>query len=279
MCNETRREKVSVKRKIRYFLMETIDWVQGRKNDLAPSRELISFVGGGFKEVGEEFLKHFIELAALKPHEKVLDVGCGVGRMAVPLTTYLNESGHYEGFDIFTDGINWCSKNISTKYPNFHFQLADIYNKQYNPQGNLKASEYKFPFENESFDFVFLVSVFTHILPEDMENYLCEIARVLKKGKRCFATFFLINKESSYLISAKKSTINFAHELGKYCVNNQRTPEAAVGYKEEFVLGIYEKYNLKIMHPVYYGSWCGRQNFLSFQDVIIALKDYKLSHK
>lgn len=82
------------------------------------------------------------------------------------------------------------SKNITPKYPNFNFQLADIYNKMYNPQGKYKASDYKFPYANETFDFVFLTSVFTHLLPQDMERYLSEIARVLKKNGRCFITFF-----------------------------------------------------------------------------------------
>ncbi|MCT4572638.1 class I SAM-dependent methyltransferase, partial [Bacillus thuringiensis] len=58
---------------------------------LLPPPELVQYVGGDFKKVGKEFLKHFIQIGALKPNEKVLDVGCGVGRMAVPLLNYLND--------------------------------------------------------------------------------------------------------------------------------------------------------------------------------------------
>jgi len=85
--------------------------------------------------------------------------------------------------------IDWCRRKISSKYPNFHFQFADIFNGVYNPKGKIKPVEYKFPYENESFDFVFVKSVFTHMLPQDMEHYFSEIARVLRKDGRCLITF------------------------------------------------------------------------------------------
>jgi ubiquinone/menaquinone biosynthesis C-methylase UbiE len=225
-----------------------------------------------FKKNGEEFLRYYMELCKLKPNEKILDVGCGIGRKTIPLTRYLDENGRYEGFDIVKVGIDWCRKRISTKYPNFHFQLSDVFNKRYNPKGKYKASEYRIPFENESFNFVVLGSVFTHMLPNDMENYLAEIARVLKKGGRCLISFFLLNRESLELINANKSTLDFKYEKGEYRTVNANTPEDAVCYDESFVLGLYEKYGLKIIEPIHYGAWCERRNFLSYQDIIIATK-------
>ena len=140
------------------------------------------------------------------------------------------------------DGVNWCRKKIASKYPNFHFQLADVFNKKYNPSGKYKASEYKFPYENASFDFVSLTSVFTHMLPQDMENYFCEIARVLKRDGRCLVTFFLLNEESLQLINAGKSTLDFKYDFGRYRAISTSVPEAAICYDEAFILGLYKKY-------------------------------------
>jgi len=123
--------------------------------------------------------------------------------MAIPLTKYLSE-GSYEGIDIIPYHINWCKKNIMSRYPNFRFQMADVFNKLYNPKGKYKPSEYEFPYQDEDFDFVFLTSVFTHMLPKDMENYFSQIARVLRKKGRCLITFFLLNKESLRLIEMVK---------------------------------------------------------------------------
>ena len=248
------------------------DIVEKYDHELIPLEEIHHVGDGDFKIIGQLFLGYFIELCGLKPNESVLDVGCGIGRIAAPLTQYLNKDTGYEGFDIVNKGIEWCREKISTKYPNFHFQLADIFNKCYNPNGRYKADEYKFPYENESFSFVFLTSVFTHMLPNDMENYISEIVRVLKREGRCFITFFLLNKESLELNNTGKSEINLKHNFGKHYSINTDTLEAAIGYAEEFILDLFKKYGLKIKLPIHYGKWCGRSNVLYYQDIIIASK-------
>lgn len=236
--------------------------------------ESLNFVGDGdFREIGSEFLRHFIELGGLKPNESVLDVGCGIGRMAAPLTRYLDKQGRYEGFDIVSDGIDWSVKNIGSRFSNFRFQFLDIYNRNYNPKGRLKAAEAKFPYPSESFDFVFLTSVFTHMLPDEVENYLSEIARVMKSNARCLITYFLLNHESLELIGSKKSKFGFGHQFGSYRLQDLNAPEAAVSYEENFVQGLYRRYGLKINEPIRYGSWCGRSTFVSGQDIVVARKD------
>ncbi|WP_459500760.1 class I SAM-dependent methyltransferase [Bacillus sp. C1] len=240
--------------------------------DLLPPPELIHYVGGNFQEVGEEFLRHFIEIGHLKKDDCVLDVGCGVGRMAVPLATYLNEHGRYFGFDIFSTGISWCQNHISPKYNNFHFQHANITNSFYNPHGSIAASEYRFPYEDETFDFIFLTSVFTHLRPAELEHYFTEILRVMKKNGRCFLTMFLINPESSYYLHNGFSTLLFQYDLGNHIVVNKDMPEFAVAYPEKWIRNLFKKYDTKIVEPLHFGSWCGRTNFTSYQDIILIQK-------
>jgi len=263
-----------VKQRISNFMEDALDCLLGRRDELTPPKRKI-FVGGreDYKRIGEEFLRYFIELGGLEPDERVLDVGCGIGRMAVPLTKYLNERGSYEGFDIVPDGINWCRKKITAKHPNFRFQLADIFNKKYHPRGRYRSSEYRFPYASESFDFVFLTSVFTHMLPDDMEHYFSEISRVIKKGGRCLITFFLWNEEALQLINAGKSIYDFKYEGKGFRTIHRDTPESAVAYDERFIRGMYEKFRFTIREPIHFGSWCGRENALAYQDVIIAVKE------
>jgi len=208
-------------------------------DEFIPPNELIVLVGGGgaarYKAVGEEFLRYFMGMGQLKPDENVLDVGCGSGRIAVPLTQYLTSKGSYQGFDIVRPAVDWCTETISARYPHFLFHVADVFNKFYNPQGRYKASEYTFPYENESFNFIFLTSVFTHMLPEDMEHYLSEIIRVLKRGGRCLITFFFANEESLVHIHAKQSTLLFDNDQGIYRTIKTRNPEDAICYDESFI--------------------------------------------
>ena len=123
-----------------------------------PPKKLVTEVGGGdFHGVGDEFFRYFTKLSKLMPHEQVLDIGCGCGRIAVPLTRHLDSAGCYEGFDIQPSAIKWCQKNITKRHPNFAFTLADIFNTTYNPQGRIAPIDYRFPYEGDRFDYVILV--------------------------------------------------------------------------------------------------------------------------
>jgi len=263
------------------LLLDLFDFVIRviKKKNYLPPRSFRDSVGGhkDFEAIGIEFLNYFRKFCNLKPDEKILDVGCGCGRLAIPLTKYLNRGGSYEGFDIISKQIGWCKKNISSSYPNFHFEIANVFNKRFNPKGKIKASEYTFPYKDKSFDFIFLTSVFTHMLPQDMENYLSEIARVLKKDGRCFITFFLLNNESLKLINFKKALyLDFKYCFKNYRIVNKKIPEGAIAYDEKFIRKLYYKYRLHIKEPIFYGSWCGRGNFLSYQDIIISSKNPKI---
>ena len=235
----------------------------------------MDFVGGSdFKATGYEFLRYFTEFANLQPQDSVLDIGCGIGRMALPLANYLR-TGRYEGIDIVPKGIEWCQSNITPRFPNFHYQIADIYNKFYNPRGIHKASEYKFPYPDETFDFVFLTSVFTHMLPLDTENYLREITRTLKKGGRTLITWFILNSESRNLMEKNSKVMQLNLNFGEQSnirVLDTYYPENAVGYEEDYVARLYASNNLQINHPKQFGNWCARSEFTSFQDIIVATK-------
>jgi len=243
------------------------------RNELFPPDELNKFVGGGdFNKVGNTFFHYFTELGKLQPYESVLDVGCGVGRMAMPLTKFLN-NGKYEGFDIYPEGIKWCKDNIEFRFPNFHFNLIDIYNKRYNKNGKLKASEFKFPYQNHSFDFVFLTSIFTHLLSKDMENYFSEITRVMKKNGRCLISYFLLNKDSLNLMNNEESKLNFIHDFNGFKSASKTNPESVIAYDEKYIRALYEKNKLEIEEPIRYGVWFGRKENLGFQDIILAKKN------
>ena len=74
--------------------LDARDRFAGRAGRLVPPRRLQLSVGeGDFGAVGDEFLSHLVGLCGLRPEDRVLDVGCGIGRLARPLSGYLSIDG------------------------------------------------------------------------------------------------------------------------------------------------------------------------------------------
>jgi SAM-dependent methyltransferase len=216
-------------------------------------------------------LAHELLSRGLQPDHRVLDVGCGIGPLAVGLIPHLTR-GSYEGFDVHADAVAWCRRTISARHPHFGFRHADLSNTTYNPRGTLRASTYRFPYGDEEFDFAYLGSVCTHLLPDEASHYLLELGRVLKPGGTCVVSFYLQNEESLAGIAAGTSFLPFAHPYGagNSRVIDQHNPEAAIAHAEDEVRSWYADAGLRIEEPIRRGHWWS--GVAHDQDVITAVK-------
>lgn len=247
------------------------------RDPLIPPRHIRALFGATipiyeYKKIGDIFFNIFTQRCNVKADDKILEIGSGCGRIAFPLTQYLSPDGSYEGLEIQKCGYDWCRNNITPRYPQFHFTYADIYNKEYNPHGAEKASEYRFPYPAEHFNFIYMTSVFTHMLPHDMIHYLEEVFRMLRPDGRCLITFFLWNQDSEKLHNSSKSVFNFAYDYGPYLTIDRIIPELAVAYREEFIRAKLEKTGFKLISAPLYGHWSGRTGSITGQDVYILSK-------
>ena len=183
---------------IRLRAADLLDTVSGRRDRLTPPRRLSLYVGpGDFRATGEEFLGLFRTTVDLGPHDRVLDIGCGIGRMARVLVPVLRPPGSYDGFDIAEPGIRWCQAHYGDTPAQFRFKHADVHNSVYNPAGRDTPETYTFPYGDGSFDLAIATSVFTHLLPGAADHYLAQAARVLAPNARLFATWFLTEDHQS----------------------------------------------------------------------------------
>ncbi|MFC4817555.1 class I SAM-dependent methyltransferase [Flavobacterium sp. GCM10023249] len=252
-------------RKIIYFPSDLFR----RKEAMVPPKGIIFTGSGDYLKVGKQYFDYFLKYGKISPDDSILDIGSGIGRMAVPFTQFLSEKGTYEGFDIVKMGVDWCTENITKKHPNFHFRLIPLQNDLYYLNTSVKAEELRFPYADSQFDFIFLTSVFTHMLPSDVENYIQEMRRVIKKDKICFATFFILDDESKNSMS-KKGLKNFPYDMGYYRLMDKNVKEANVAYEKKYISDIIKKHNFEVLNFIQ-GNWSGIENteLNEHQDIII----------
>jgi ubiquinone/menaquinone biosynthesis C-methylase UbiE len=254
-----------------YEALLMADAARGVRYEMIPPVRM-NFVGThhDFMEVGQEFLGHFQKIGRLQPNESVLDIGCGIGRMAIPLTSYL-KTGLYRGFDIIPFGIKWCRERITPLHPNFQFTLADIYNSAYNPGGKIAPENYRFPYPDNQFDFAFATSVFTHLVQASMEHYLVELQRVLKPGGRALLTFFVLNDQARAAVRNGSAHYLFTHQVGALWTDNPASPEWAIAAEEGWLKDFLGRKGFRV-DAIHYGRWCGTANPVSFQDILVITK-------
>ena len=244
-----------------------------KRDAMIPPKGMIFIGSGDFVEQGKLQRETILRHTGMQPDAAVLDVGSGIGRLAVAMTDYLNADGRFEGFDLVKKGVNWCQKHITPKYPNFIFKHVDLKNDLYNLSTETSAKDFIFPYEDNRFDVVTLFSVFSHMIPEDINNYLSEIYRVLKKGGYCVATFFILDEEAKRNIEAGRTgEFSFKYRHDGYAYLDEKVKEANVAYDPECLSSMITNSKLQMvcMEP---GRWSDpHRKTDQFQDLIILQK-------
>ncbi len=141
-----------------------------------------AFVASAVAEVGR--LEDEIGLSS---ESRLLDWGCGAGRLAVGIVEKLGRIDLYHGVDVQQHLIDWAQRHLGDR-PGFTFTHVDLANPRYNPGGSDART---IPGATSDHDGFYAFSVFSHLMDEDTAAYLGEVARLLKPGGRAFVTAFV----------------------------------------------------------------------------------------
>jgi SAM-dependent methyltransferase len=218
-----------------------------------------------------EYRAYLTILCGMRRDAAVIELGCSHGRTMLGIVDYLWPPGRYEGLDILLAEIEFAQKNITPRFPHFRFTHADIFNTLYNPRGALRPETYRFPFEDGTFDVAYAASLYSHLLPESLSNYLVESRRVLKPGGRCLFSFFLLD----FYRGAGTTNAPF-YELGNplpgyagVAVRSMEHPEEIIGYQSEVIRKVAEGCGLRV-ERILPGYWSQSQPVqVNEQDMIL----------
>ncbi len=259
-------------RRIYYFPADFLNLILKKRHPLEPPKGLIYTGWGNFIEHGKKHLHYLISHANLKPADSILDVGSGIGRSAIALTTYLNKDGSYEGFDVVKLGVDWCRKKISKKFQNFNFKYVDLKNDLYKSNGD-DATSFVFPYKDNEFDVTFLMSVFTHMSVDEINHYLSEIYRVLKPNGKCLATFFYFDDATLHRMKNKSTDIIFESDRGNYWLMNDTVTSANICIESEQLKKMISQNGFTI-EKIVDGYWRDfkNQHGNDYQDIVVIRK-------
>jgi SAM-dependent methyltransferase len=188
-------------------------------------------IGGLWDELGQLQLDFMIS-EGLKPHHKLLDIGCGSLRGGIHFIRYL-DVGNYVGID----------PNISLLDAGYEIELASCGLKERMPRENLICTgDFDPPFPDDAFDFAVAQSVFTHVSMNTMRKCFERIASKIKVDGTFYATFFEIPDN---VLSSEP----FHHDPGGVTTQGSRDP-----YHYRFKDLKYAA-SERLWTPRYIGSW------------------------
>lgn len=101
---------------------------------------------------------------------KILDWGCGPGRVIRHLPEVVGNGCTFYGTDYNKETIDWCTKNL----PEINF--------------NLNSLEAKLPYPDNFFDAIYGISIFTHLSEKLHYDWYNELYRILKPSGILFLT-------------------------------------------------------------------------------------------
>ena len=151
--------------------------------------------GGYFEAIGILERELLIQ-EGLRKDGYLIDVGCGSGRLAHPLSDYL--TGRYLGIDIVPEMVRYARRLVRRSY--WRFEVA---------------AGLSIPEKDHTADMVCFFSVFTHLLPEQSFVYLQEAVRLLKPGGKIVFSFLEFEEPDHWPIfeNAIRNLNNTSHPM------------------------------------------------------------------
>lgn len=164
---------------------------------LSPSEARQAAVGGEFAAIGKLERDCLLSLG-LNEKTKIVDLGCGSGRLARQVISVIGPEGSYLGLDVSKTLIEEACTQIKGNIGNIPFKFQVI-------------QDCRVPCEDNSMDLLVAFSVVTHIDLEDTFSYLVEALRILRPGGRMVVSYLSADVQDHWDIFLNEGQIPYEH--------------------------------------------------------------------
>lgn len=217
-----------------------------------------------FESAARETAQTIERLGLAREGDRVLDIGCGAGAMALHLGRLIGPHGRYSGFDVHAPSIAWARQHFAADRRH-RFELAALASPYGGPGSSVE--QYRFPADDGACGFVLAKSVFTHLLELEARRYLSEIRRVLAPGRAAMVTAFLFER-NSLTGSGRSRLFPCADESGSVRFRSRARPRSAVAYGRAFFFTMLDTASLRVEHEIA-GFYPGDTDPPAGQDVLV----------
>lgn len=152
----------------------------------------------------------------LQKHHKILDIGCGGGRMGIPLIQYLDKNNYY-GFDKENNMMQHFKKTLKNNNLNEY---------------NIYTCDFKLPDFKCKFDYVYAFSVLTHNTKEQIIQLLNNLKPYMHENTKFYGSFHL---GKGYKIGEKHPKRKKEYLGVWYSISDLQDIANSCGYNAEFI--------------------------------------------
>lgn len=208
---------------------------------------------GGFDRAAGEVGATIALLELVRPGDRVLDMGCGVGAMVPDFRRAIGLQGAYIGFDVHAQAIAWARRHWATD-PRITFVLAPV-RTAFSSGAAGAVAGYRFPTGDASVDFALAKSLFTHLVEDEAAHYFRELRRVLKPGARALVSAFLLDEQTGTREGPPPAyDFAFGGERARWLVEHR--PAAGIAFRRAVFLDLCAAAGLRV-DRVIEGYWRG----------------------
>lgn len=234
-------------------------------------------VGGGYPmPVAAHFMDILATQAGLGSGDRVLDIGCGCGRLAAAFTQHIGPHGLYCGVDIIAGLVDFANRHITPRYPTFTFLTLDRSNPGYDQWRHDGTSRtiatLEAACEPGSMTLVVATSLFTHLDTAMAREALAAAARALAPDGRALISLFLLDAGTRALINRGAAAFRFEHpHTPGVFVHDKANPTGALAFEHDHFIDLLTEAGLYV-ERLLCGNWPGRRHHVSGQDILVVRK-------